>query len=502
DHNYIGPYILDGSLPIKADTLDNSDVANRSGRFNFNYRYRPAKVEGLSMGLNGNIMMAHTNFSLVWGNDTSGIYRAFPGTMTLTDFTNFYVDPFITYFTQSGFKHSLRGRWYSTNNDLNNGQSNSANVYFAEYQFYKNFSRLAGLNLTGGVLMNQTFSHANLYAGSGTPDNRSRNYAGYMQLDKKFLDVLNVSVGFREEHFQINSLESVWQPIFRAGLNLKLSNHTNIRYSYGQGYRYPTITERYIITTTGGIYVFPNPQIQPESSWSTEAGIKQSIKIGNFTAYADFVAFWQEFHNTIEYVYAIWQPDSAGFKFCNTGDTRVKGYEISFTGSGKLYNNLAINVLAGYTYVLPQTLSPDKVFATDNPEPGIIPTELTYANTSTDTTDNILKYRFQHLIKADVELIYKKISFGISMRYYSFMQNIDKTFYDLDKPYLLPTGITKYREVHDNGSLVFDARISYQFAKHFNVALISNNISNLEYTLRPLKIEAPRTIVLQVSAKF
>ena len=31
---------------------------------------------------------------------------------------------------------------------------------------------------------------------------------------------------------------------------------------------------------------------------------------------------------------------------------------------------------------------------------------------------------------------------------------------------------------------------------------ISNNIANLEYSLRPLKIESPRTYLVQVTAKF
>jgi hypothetical protein len=88
------------------------------------------------------------------------------------------------------------------------------------------------------------------------------------------------------------------------------------------------------------------------------------------------------------------------------------------------------------------------------------------------------------------------------------MENIDQTFYDLDKipgtniDGVLPTGITEYREKNNEGSLVFDARISYRFAEKFTVAFISNNIANLEYTLRPLKIESPRTIALQLTAKF
>ncbi len=503
DHNYIGPHILDSNVPFKVDTINNNDVANRSGRINFNYRHRFKKLEGLSMGVNGNVMTGKTNFSLVWGDDTSGIYRAYPGTMTLTEFTYYYVDPFVTYYTSHGGRHSLKGRWYVTDNDNSNDQSNSAKIFLGNYEFSRSFDKIGGLNVTGGLYLNETNSRADLYSGSGTPDNNLKNRAGYLQLGKKFFRVLHVMAGVRYEYFELNGGEKEYEPIFRTGINLEITKTTNIRASYGQGFRYPTIAEKFIITTTGGIYVFPNPGIKPETSWSMEAGVKQGFRIGSFMGYLDFALFRQDYHNTIEYIYAIWAPDSAGFKFVNTGSTRIKGYEFSILGNGKISPKIELNMLLGYTYVLPQTENPNEVFATDNPADGIIPTELTYANTSTDTSDNILKYRFRHLFKVDVEATYnKRFSIGGSARYYSFMENIDKTFYDLDQPYLLPTGITEYREEHDNGSLVFDARVSVFFLRHYSVSFISNNIANLEYSLRPLKIEPPRTYLLQVTARF
>ena len=505
DHNYIGPHTLEGkNVPFKVDSIDNNDVANRSVRFNLNYRHRFKKVEGLSMGVNGNVMTGKSNFSLVWGDDTSGIYRAYPGTMTLTEFTYYYVDPFVTYYTAHGGRHSLKGRWYVTDNDNSNDQSNTANIFMGNYEFSRSFEKIGGLNVTGGLFLSETNSKANLYSGSGKPDNTMKNRAGYLQLGKKFFRVLHVMAGVRGEYFELNGGEEEFEPVFRTGINLEITKTTHIRASYGQGYRYPTIAEKFIITTTGGIYVFPNPEIKPESSWSMEAGVKQGFRIGSFMGYLDFALFRQEYRNTIEYIYAIWAPDSAGFKFVNTGSTRVKGCEFSILGNGNISQKIELNMLLGYTYVLPQTENPNEVFATDNPNTadGIIPTELTYANTSSDTSDNILKYRFRHLFKVDVEATYnKRFSLGGSARYYSFMENIDKLFYDLDQT-VLPTGITKYREEHNNGSLVFDARMSYHFLKYFSVAFISNNIANLEYSLRPLKIEQPRTYTLQVTARF
>jgi outer membrane receptor protein involved in Fe transport len=502
DHGYIGPPIPHPFLPIKTDTINNNDVAERNGRLNFNLRYRPAKIPGLAVGINGNFMISHSNFSLVWNDDTNGIYRSFPGTMTISDREIFYVDPFISYSSKKGFKHDLRGRFFYTNNQNSNNQSNESTVTYYEYQFHKQLEALAKLNFTGGIVFNKTYSHAALYAAGGSPNNVLENYSAFTQLDKKLWNVLNLSIGFRGEYFKINATESVVQPIFRSGLNLKLSEATFLRYSYGQGYRFPTITEKYILTSAGGITIFPNDSLLPETSSNTEIGLKQGFKLGEFAGFFDAAAFWQEYSNTIEYIYAKWRPDSAGFKFVNTGNTRVRGVEVSLGAEGKLTRNWNLSILAGYTYTLPQAKDTGYVFAKDNPGDGFTQSELNFANTSSDTTASILKYRFQHLAKADVELAYKIISIGGSWRYYSFMKNIDKTFNDLDEPYLLPTGIKRYRKKHNGPTQIFDARIACQATKYLRIAIVVNNVFNLEYSLRPLKIEAPRTIAIQLGFKL
>jgi outer membrane cobalamin receptor len=140
----------------------------------------------------------------------------------------------------------------------------------------------------------------------------------------------------------------------------------------------------------------------------------------------------------------------------------------------------------------PMNLAPD-----DSTESG------TYKTTSSDTS-GILKYRFRHLAKADVELTYDKWSMGVSYRYNSFMINVDRIFIDLDTLYgWLPTGIAKYREERaGKGDFVFDTRISYQVSESAKVAFLINNLLNREYMIRPLQIEAPRTFIMQVTVKL
>lgn len=502
DHGYIGPHIPNPNLNFEQDTLTNSEVSDRSGRFNFDFRYRPKNNDRLSFGLNGNLMRQRSNFSLVWGNDTSQIYRAFPGTMTLTNFLQLYLDPFITLYTKGGLHHSLKGRYYTNISEQPAAQTNYSSVYYAEYMVDKDLSLVEGLHASAGAVLNNSFVQDDLYTSGGDVKNTLHNYAMFIQLDKRFFNVLSVSAGFRGEYFQINHTENTVRPIFRIGANLKLAQATFMRFSYGQGFRYPTIAEKFLFTTVGGLFVFPNPDLLPETSWNSELGVKQTIRMGDWYCFLDIAAFWQEYHNMIEYNYALWGPDSAGFKFVNTGDTRVRGVDFSLTGEGKIFRRFGLSLLAGYTYTLPQAVDPYYIYAKENPGEGFIPKELNYINTSSDTTDYILKYRFQHLAKADMEITYKALALGVSERYYSFMQNIDKTFYDIDQTGTLPTGIIRYRETHDHGIWVTDARISYTFMKHYKAALVVNNLFNLEYSLRPVKAEPMRTIALQVRAEI
>jgi outer membrane cobalamin receptor len=503
DHGYIGPPSFHPAFGSGNDTISEEQVGEKTGRFNFNFRYRPENFARLNYGINGNFMKSTNNFSLVWDNDSSGIYRAFPKTMTLQDQTIFYADPFINFYAENGLKNSLRARYLYANNINGNNQSNQTDIIFSEYQVNKELSYLNRLNVTGGIVMNQTYSHADLYNNGISPDNHLQNYAGYIQLDKKVLKVLNASAGFRGEYFKMNKEENTITPVFRAGLNLKLTHATYVRCSYGQGYRFPTITEKFIRTRTGGLDVFSNPSLQPETSWNSEVGIKQGFRINNFSGFIDVAAFWQEYNNTIEFIYGFWDKNkdmfgddslAAGFKFVNTGNTRVKGIEGSLAGEGKIAKDLSITVLGGYTYVLPQALYPNQVFAIDS-----TPQAMTYNFTSTDTTDNILKYRFKHIAKADIQITYRKISIGGSWRYYTFMQNIDLTFYRLEP--VLHSGIEKYRDKHHADTHIFDARIAVDINSNFKIAFVVNNVTNLSYSLRPLKIESPRTFALQLSLK-
>jgi len=131
---------------------------------------------------------------------------------------------------------------------------------YGEYQYQRNFEGL-GLNVVAGVLGSYTASEAQLY---GNAEYNSSNVGTYLQLDKKFFDRLTVSLGGRYERNTINTglitndetKSQEAKPVFRAGLNYQPAEYTYLRASWGQGYRYPTIAERYISTDVGDLLYF------------------------------------------------------------------------------------------------------------------------------------------------------------------------------------------------------------------------------------------------------
>ncbi|MBL4586303.1 MAG: TonB-dependent receptor, partial [Flavobacteriales bacterium] len=550
DHGYLGPQRPVNDVDLNPDwtrqlqnmgyvsNSDNTDtiadirndqVREVRGRFNFNLRYRNKKVSGLNYGLNGNFMRSSKNFSLVWQNterDDTGIFRSYPGTMTLTEISTFYLDPFIKYVTPIGVQHTLRGRILYNNSDNSNNQSVRSTVYYGEYQIQRTFTKMKDLNIIAGVVGAYSTSKSDIFVGGDSSGvNNSKNFSLYMQLDKKFFKAVNVSVGVRGEYFQINSTEFVVKPVFRSGLSWKAGRESYVRASYGQGYRFPTIAEKYILTSSGGLGVFPNQDLQPETSWNMELGFKQGFKIGKFFGYFDLVGFWQEFNNSIEFVMGRYSDTEIlpGFKFLNTGKNRVRGIETSVMGGGQFTKSLGMTVIVGYTYTIPESVTPETVYNVDST--GGNAQKFTHYSTSIDTT-KILKYRFQHLVNLDMEFTYKKWSVGYTFRYYSYMRNIDKILYALDSsvkndngPDSFDTGIIEYRgdtEFDDwesgstarysisgkrKGNYVMDARISYQVSGWLKAAFIVNNLLNNEYSLRPLKMEQPRTASIQFTVK-
>jgi iron complex outermembrane receptor protein len=519
-----------GPTPVNVkDTIFNPYAEQRGEfehriRLNFGLRWRNQKIQGLTYGINGNGMISRSASALLWMNADSGMYRAYPGSLSQTLQDVFYLDPFIRYTGKTGWNQVLRNRIFYLNNNNNNNQSNRSTVFYSEYQLQRNFTEgiLKKLFFSGGIVHSYTIGKSDLYSGnlgdSLTQETKSgnRNIAAYIQLERQFFERLTLNAGARYEHFTIEnpSLSSAapgkktqeGKPVFRAGANLKLGRASFLRASFGQGYRFPTIAEKFIRTAVGPIRIYPNESLSSESSWNAEVGFKQGFKIGEFQGYLDAAFFTQQFKNNIEFNFGQFGNLSdplfgLGFASLNIGRTKVSGVDFSLAGRGKI-GKTGIALLGGYTYTNPISLEPNQPY----PVVDLSNKNVTYARSSSDSTGYLLKYRFQHLLKADLEITLGNWMLGSSVRYNSFMKNIDKIFEDLDDILGLlgqpKPGLKSYRQQNNSGIWVVDARIAYTLNPTAKIAFIVSNLLNEEYTLRPMVIEQPRTTAVQVTIAF
>lgn len=511
DHGYLGAPKPGEHVIDTVTNFTNDQMSSEKGRINIGLRYHPKKIERLTFGINANAMYNSSNMTLAWLDDTSGIYRAYPGGVILQRQTIFNIDPYVNYFNKNGMKHSLKARWLSTANEMSANQSNFSDVYYADYQFKHTFKKFNDLNLIAGTSTTQTQSFSQIYIASGDSTNTIANYSGYLQLSKTVLERLNLSFGFRAESYTLNDTVNDVATILRAGLNYKLTEGTNIRMSYGQGYRYPTIAERFIKTRVGTFGVFDNPDLKPETSWNIEAGFRQGYKFGEFKGYVDVAVFKQHYENTIEYLFGFWDPTFsfalAGFKFLNTGASQVVGVDASMAGMFENKKKSKFTYILGYNYILPTTLEPDQVFAEDYRPGGN--GEFSYNTTSFDSSAKILKYRFLHTFKVDLEYTFReKLSIGGSVKYFSRIENLDRAIIDFEEVTENSGGSLQgiryidFYENNNNGNLVFDTRVSYTFKEKYKAAIVVSNLLNKTYSLRPLKVEPLRTVMLQLSVKF
>jgi iron complex outermembrane receptor protein len=487
----------------------NRDTYSRYGRVTPNFRFRVN--DRLTLNLNTNFNFGRSGSFFIWGNDTTLAYQSGAGSTSFTKGRlRFNIDPSVQYFDQYGNRHKFLGRYFYIHNNNSGNQSNDSRLYYGEYQYQRKLDGI-GLIATAGVVGMYNTVDAEIYSNASFT---ARNLAGYLQLDYKAFNRLNLSAGLRYENNVQNSPDSIFnnglllgvipdgvtketKPVLRIGANYQVGRATYFRASWGQGYRYPTIAEKFVSTAFGaGNSVVPNPQLVSETGWTAELGLKQGFALGGWQGYADLTAFVSEYQDMMEFVLdtLILLTREARFRSENSGDTRITGYEISVLGQGKIGPG-TLSLLTGFTSINPRY----KVFDKNNPE-------LNYG--SSDTT-NVLKYRFNQTFKCDAEYSVGRFSAGVSVQYNSFMKAIDELFEAKIKgfqlpDFLAPKEFVAVREFRKNrkGASVVDLRASFKINNHLKISALCGNLLNEEYSIRPALLEGPRNYTLRMDWKM
>ena len=504
-----GPFDLTFGGNLTSDNGYRENNNEERYRMNGNFRYRCKSASGLCFTADMNFMKRIGNIYVLWLDGDSGVYRANPTYQQSYDNNSFTIYPGATWYVNERTRHSFKSRLYRIRNRNNTDQDNFDDMYYAEYNLQKLYKE-RHLTWTTGVAGTYNESKSDIY---GALKHFGSNLGFFTQFDKRF-NRLNVSIGGRFEGYRIDQDDLNFKPVFRTGFNYAVTERSFLRTSFGMGYRYPTIAERYTATNTGTLIIFPNDTLRPESGWSAELGFKQGFSILGWNGYIDVAAFYTRYHDMIEFTFGYHNPDSVqlvgypptdpnfflnwvGFRAENVRNSEISGIEFIITGTGNFFGKKS-SMLLGYTYTNPIDMDAD-------------------GNDSlVSTGDNILKYRFYHSFKADFEVQFKKLIVGANFEYQSHIINIDKVFEDtirtpggdplyLDvagtQPAMILPGLADYREKYNKGYAIFDFRAGWEINQNIRATFTIKNLFNREYMMRPGDVQPPRTFVVQLNIK-
>jgi iron complex outermembrane receptor protein len=224
----------------------------------------------------------------------------------------------------------------------------------------------------------------------------------------------------------------------------------------------------------GSINIIPNPDIMPESGWSTELGVKQELLFGKLSGQVDMALFYMRNTNLIEYMFAGY-PEGVGFKATNREESRIYGSELEFLLSietGKIKSTVS----GGYSFIYPIDLDP----------------------LTSISTNKFLKYRRMHSGKILYKAEWGKLDIELALYVKSKILNIDKVF--IEQPILI--GFDKYWSNHNTGYGLLDGSIGYKLNDKFTLSLVVKNLTNTEYMGRPGDIQPQRNYSLRLTGRF
>lgn len=491
--------------------------SNNNQQFRLNTKMRVhTKIPGLTWGVNANIMYNQYDRLIFWENADAGAYKPFgglsgSGSVTSNEqYYNINIDPNITYITPKNVKHTLRMRYYNVSLLRNEDFDNYNNQIFGEYQFLKRTTK--AWVFTAGAAGSIGFTQSTVIG-----DATAKTYYGglYAQVEKKLWDRLAIVGGVRYElniftpPQKLEGFDTIPVyipdfsiPVFRLGTNYAIDEFNNIRASWGQGFRSPSVVERFVTGSVGPLNFFSNPALKPESGWNAELAYKRMFNSESFQGYFDFALFWNEYKQMTEFVFDFYLQEEPGgvikpvpgFKNLNRERSRIAGFEVSGNGEWLINDNQSFRFFGGYTFYYPGDLEGD----TTQRNVGVYIRNAFQAFTNPDSLliTKMLTYRMNHSVRIDLEYQIGRFKIGTTGTYNSFLNNIDPVFNAF-----IP-GLYEYRRVNNKGKLIVDARFIYDLKHNNSLGIIMRNMFNTEYSIRPGIMEAPASITFQYSHKF
>jgi outer membrane receptor protein involved in Fe transport len=322
---------------------------------------------------------------------------------------------------------------------------------------------------------------------------------------------------------------SQFVPSAQVGASFLLTPTNVFRTSLGQGYRMPSLLERYVeaeifnidagILGNFPINAIPNLGILPEYGWNYELGYKKLFKTNRLKGYLDAAFFVMQYRNMAELTLDVHLTEeelqnatlgvireNIGFKYINKTFGRIAGYEVGAHLDGNA-GRVPFRLWGGYTYTYPGDM--DSIRANGQ---NFWNNWLTAMHAPDSILNTIMLYRSLHTARIDVEFeLFKRLTLGGVVTFNGFMHNIDAVFEGkgrwgelielLNGGALIP-GTNEFRAGQVGGDWVFDVRANVLIAEGHRLHFIVTNVTNREYALRVGRMNPLRTFNIKYQMTF
>lgn len=342
-----------------------------------------------------------------------------------------------------------------------NPRAYSEGTYGFRYggEFQMNWNPSENYYLTTGVSVDANTTHASIFlSADGDVIGSQPEGAAFIQWEQNLTSRLSLTAGLRYDYYSIDASDTVTKLSPKVNLAYAITEGLRLRASYGEGFRIPSLGERFVEDRD----FFPitrNLDLIPEESISYELGLRNLVTFDNkkHSILFDVAAFWNEFEHLIETAFV---PSRSAFQFVNLTSARIRGIESSIESS--LFDEM-IRLRLGYTLL-------DAVDLDD---------------------DQPLSFRARHQISSSIDAtLWKRIIAGVDFRYLSKPESVNSDFalFVPDAETLIDTQ-------------VLDARLGYK-ASNWKVTFIVRNALEYYYMERPALLAPPRHGILQLETTF
>ena len=577
----IGNFDVSGGLNLFSDDGYRDQGYNRRLRLGGNMTYHHPMKEGklLNYGFNFNYLADKYADFFIWRSPVE-VYQPSSIANMGRKGNTFYIDPFFNFTNPTNnTSHKIKTRFYYRGDNIIDGSSShkslddilgnmgsdavTVNAYIDNIKNgdYSPFFPLiqpilqgdlngivdGAVNILNGVFPTATTAdYCDLISWvmnnnkENVPKGTDKNYTYYVdyQFNKKWDSGSQITAGATYEHMKSVSKttgthDSDNAALFvRAGLNYQLADYSFIRASFGQGYRYPSLTEKYARKDIGGVGVYPNKEVNAEKGVNAELGFKQGYKFGNLTGFFDLAGFYTQYTDMIEFRFGIFnnttfqyingvrdllsmitqgQMPGFGAQFYNVSKARIYGAEVSTNGVYTFNPNTTLSYNLGYVFIEPE----DADYKKKNEEEATYDDPMQMKEKS--NTSKYLKYRQKHTVKAILDFQWKRLTLGTNIVWKSKTLAVDYLMVDertKEQPEIMDyvrdilfgnvNGQTlhSYWAKNNTPYCVVDLRAGVKIMKGLSFQFMVNNLFNKEYSTRPMLVSAPRTYVMQLSANF